>query len=145
MIYIGADHNGFKIKEKIKKYFEKNSISYADLGAHEHDKEDDYVDFAANVAKKTAKDSGSRGILICYSGNGMAISANKIKGARAAVVCDKKGAKLAVDDNHANIITMGSNRAMFGVVGIVKAFLSAKPSTASRHARRVKKINDLES
>ena len=78
MIYLGADHNGFKYKEKIKQYLEKRSLGYIDLGAGELAPQDDYPDYAFLVAKKTAADLTGRGILLCGSGNGMAIAANKI-------------------------------------------------------------------
>ena len=145
MIYLGADHAGFKLKEKIKKHLEKNDIAYADLGAHEMDKNDDYPDFASLVAKKVSKENQARGILICGTGNGMAIAANKIKGARAAVVCSSRDAKSSVEDDAANIIAFGArNVSSLRVIAYVKAFLDAKPSTASRHKRRVKKIVELE-
>jgi len=149
MIYIGADHNGHELKEKIKKYFEKKSISYADLGAHEFDKDDDYVDFAEAVAKKVVGEENARGILICKSGNGMAIAANKIKEARAAVVFDKESTESAVSEDHANIIALSSRGFGFfskrkKLIPIVKAFMNSKYSQASRHVRRVKKISSLE-
>lgn len=145
MIYLGADHAGFKLKEKIKKHLEKNNISYADLGAHEIDKNDDYPDFAALVAKKVAKENSARGILICGTGNGMAIAANKVKGARAALACDKYTARMAVEDDFANIIALSAhNVSRVRVNKIIKTFISAKPSVSSRHKRRVKKISELE-
>ncbi|OIO48634.1 MAG: hypothetical protein AUJ34_02795 [Parcubacteria group bacterium CG1_02_41_12] len=145
MIYLGADHNGFKLKEKIKIYFEKHSISYADLGADELDKDDDYPDFALLVAKKVGLEKGARGILICGSGNGMAIAANKIKGVRAAVVIRPASAARAVEEDGANIMALGSSAvSRFRVIALVKVFLSAQPSKAERHIRRIKKISELE-
>jgi len=145
MIYLGADHAGYKLKEKIKQYLEKHSISYADLGAQDFDENDDYVDYAVMVAKKVSKDANARGILVCGAGNGMAIAANKIKGVRAAVSWDAYSTQKAVEDDHANIISLparGISRRR--ALKAVKTYLAAKPSNASRHVRRVKKIQQLE-
>jgi len=145
MIYLGADHAGFNLKEKIKAYLEKHHISYIDLGATEYDKDDDYPDFAVLVAKSVAKNSRDRGILVCGSGNGMAIAANKIKGARAAVAWDSYSAKKAVQDDYANILALPAwDITEQLALRAVKEYLSAKFSTAARHKRRVNKIKKLE-
>lgn len=145
MIYLGSDHAGFKLKEKIKKYFEKHSISYADIGALEFDSEDDYVDYAQKTALNVAKERNSRGILFCGSGNGMAIAANKIKGARAAVAWNKESAIKSVEHNHANMLAIPSRMvSSWRVIPIIKAWMKAKPSEATRHLRRIKKIAELE-
>ncbi|MDP3995152.1 MAG: RpiB/LacA/LacB family sugar-phosphate isomerase [bacterium] len=146
MLYLGADHAGFNLKEKIKAHLDKQGVSYADLGALLYDKNDDYPEYAAKVACRVAKEAKARGILVCGSGNGMAIAANKIKGARAAVAWDSFSAKKSVQDDHANIIALPAwDITEQLAVLAVKEFLAAKPSKASRHSRRVGKIKKLES
>lgn len=144
-MYLGADHAGFNLKEKVKAYLDKQGVSYADLGALAYDKNDDYPEYAAQVARKVAKSAKARGILLCGSGNGMAIAANKVKGARAAVAWDSFSAKKSVQDDHANIMALPAwdITEQLAVVA-VKEFLAAKPSTAARHKRRVGKIKKLE-
>ena len=83
MIYLGADHAGFKLKEEIKRYLDRLGLAYKDLGNFVFDPDDDYPDFAELVAKCVAKEKRSRGILICGTGQGMALAANKVKGAYA--------------------------------------------------------------
>jgi ribose 5-phosphate isomerase B len=145
MIYIGADHAGYKQKEKLKKYFDKKSISYADLGAEELIKDDDYPDYAEKVALNVSKSKDAKGILICGGANGMAISANKIKGIRAAVAWDKYTAKMSVKDDHANILAIAArNLNSWRIMKIVKAFISTDRAKSKRHIRRVKKISQLE-
>ncbi|MAG28559.1 ribose-5-phosphate isomerase [bacterium] len=145
MIYLGADHAGFKLKEKIKQYFEKHSISYADLGAQDFDKDDDYTDYAVMVAKKVSLEPKARGILICGTGNGMAMAANKIKSVRAALAWDVYSAEKATEDDHANIITLPARDISHRrAIKVIKAYLDAKPSKASSHIRRINKIKKLE-
>jgi ribose 5-phosphate isomerase B len=145
MIYLGADHAGYKLKEKIKLYFEKHSISYADLGAEDLDADDDYTDYAVMVAKKISQDPKARGVLVCGTGNGMAIAANKIKGVRACLAWNTNTAQKAVEDDHANIIALPARDiSRRKALKVIQAYLDAKPSKASRHVRRVNKIKHLE-
>ncbi len=145
MIYLGADHAGFSLKEKIKAHLEKAAARYADLGAFAYDKDDDYPDKASEVAKKVAKDPKARGILVCGTGNGMAIAANKTKGVRAAVAWDSYSAKKAVQDDAANILALPARDITEQLaLAAVTAYLSEKPSPAARHKRRVNKIRKLE-
>lgn len=144
MIYLGADHNGYKLKEKIKEYLDKHSYSYIDLGAFEFAKDDDYPDFALPVARQVVKSKNNKGILLCGSGNGMAIAANKIKGARASVAWNRRFARLGVKDDCANILVLPAwQLSVAQTVPVVKEWLKAKPSSAGRHRRRVGKINKL--
>lgn len=145
MIYIGADHAGYKLKEKIKKYFDKNEIEYVDVGAERLKSDDDYPDYAAVVAEHVAGKKEAQGILICGTGAGMAIAANKFKGIRAALAWSAHTARKAVEDDHANIITLParviSDKESLAAVA---AFLAAKPSRLSRHIRRINKVKALE-
>ena len=145
MIYLGADHAGYNLKESIKTYLQKQKIQFRDLGAREYDKDDDYPEIAAMVAKKVAKSARARGVLLCGTGNGMAIAANKTKGIRAAVAWDSYSAKKAAEDGAANILALPARDITEQLaVAAVKAYLSQQPSAAARHKRRVSKIKKLE-
>lgn len=144
MIYLGADHGGFKLKEKIKKFFDQQKISYQDLGNFIYDPDDDYPDFAYKVAKRVAKESGSRGILICRTGQGMACVANKVKGIFASNVWDETTAKTAAAHGHVQIITLGAdiinqNKAL----KLIKIWLNTLPDNDRRHLRRLSKIKRI--
>ena len=106
-IYISSDHAGFKLKEIIKKYLIKNKMSYSDLGTSS-DKRVDYPDYAHKVARKVKISKNNVGILVCGSGTGMNITANKHKNIRAALCFNLKSTKLSRLHNDANIITLGS-------------------------------------
>ena len=138
-ICISSDHAGYEIKEFIKDQLINSKISITDLGPF-FKKSVDYPDYAKKLAKRVASNKGSFGILICGSGMGMAIAANKTKNIRAALCYSKKNTKLSRLHNNANIITLGErlidkNKA----VNLIKIFLSTK-FEGGRHLRRVKKI-----
>lgn len=144
MIYLGADHNGFVHKEKIKQYLDGRSIAYIDLGPFELDPGDDYPDYAFLVARKVASDKKARGILLCGTGNGMAIAANKWRGIRAALVWNKKTARLAAEDDHANILVLPAWLVDSKLLlEITASWLKSRTSRAARHLRRVGKVNKL--
>ena len=138
-IFIASDHAGFDLKEIIKKYLSKNKLTYQDLGP-ENDKSVDYPIFAHNVAKKVKVNKNNIGILICGSGTGMNIAANKHKNIRAAQCFNLKSTKLSRLHNDANIITLGarliSKKNALNFVGI---FLKTK-FEGGRHLKRVRKI-----
>ena len=106
-ICIASDHAGFKVKDQIKNYLIKNHISIIDLGPNE-DTSVDYPDFAKKVSRRIMQRKSDGGILVCGSGTGMAISANKIKGIRAAVCYNTASTRLSRLHNNANIIAIGS-------------------------------------
>ena len=138
-ICISSDHAGYKLKEYIKIYLIKKEISLIDLGPFET-KSVDYPDYAKKIARRVAVKKSDVGILVCGSGTGMAISANKTKGIRAAVCYNVKSTRLSRQHNNANIIALGSrltkkNEAM----KLIKIFLNTK-FEGGRHLRRVKKI-----
>jgi ribose 5-phosphate isomerase B len=144
MIFIGADHAGYQTKEHIKKFLDKNKIRYKDFGSSSPKKPDDYPDYAKKVAKSVAKDKNSKGILICGTGTGMVMAANKIKGARAALVYDNYTAVKSREDNDANIIALrgrGFSREKAKI--LVKIWLKTKFSNKPRHKRRIQKINRM--
>ena len=137
-IFIASDHAGYNLKNSIISKFSK-SIKIKDLGPKKKDSVD-YPDFAKKLSKKVAVNKGSFGILICGSGMGMAISANKTKNIRAALCYSIKNTKLSRLHNNANIITLGErlikkNKAF----SLIKIFLSTK-FEGGRHLRRVRKI-----
>lgn len=147
MLYLGADHRGFKLKEQIKKYLDEKKISYEDMGAFEYNKDDDYPDFAHAVAKKVAENLiDNKGIVICGSGIGASITANKIKGARAALVWSKQAAKAAIEDDGPNIVSLPADFITFNLAKeIIGVWLGQDNKTLEeRHKRRLKKIEAIE-
>ncbi len=143
MIYLGADHAGWHLKEEIKKYLEELSKGYEDLGNTELDSQDDYPDFAFKVAEKTVKSNGL-GILFCATGIGMCMAANKIRGVRAALVWDEFTATQAKEHNNANIICLaGKVLDPETAKKIVRTWLDTDFSREERHIRRIEKIESL--
>ena len=141
-IYLGADHNGFKLKAELKKYFDNKKIKYQDLGNLKFNRNDDYPAYAKLVAKKVAKSKNSMGILLCGSGQGMCMSANKIKNIRAALGWSVAAAKRSRHDDDANILCIPAWRLNNDQsMRVVKAWLSTPFSKLVRHKRRIKKIN----
>ncbi|MCB9358423.1 RpiB/LacA/LacB family sugar-phosphate isomerase [Candidatus Woesearchaeota archaeon] len=141
MLYIGSDHAGFKEKELLKTWLEQKSIPFKDLGAVKFDPKDDYPDYAKKVAKAVVKSPKNRGILVCGSGFGMAIAANKVKGARAVAAYDNYTAKMSRQDDDANILTLrGRGFPQKKIYGIVDVWLKTSFSKEARHHRRVRKI-----
>ncbi len=136
---IASDHAGFKLKEKIIKRLKKKKIIVIDLGPNTHDPVD-YPDFAKKVARSVASKKSQIGILVCGSGTGMAMSANKIKKIRAAVCYNKASTSLSRKHNNANILALGSRLTKNSTaLTLVNVFLSTK-FEGGRHLRRVKKV-----
>ena len=137
-IYIASDHAGFKLKNIVLSKLSKNK-KIIDLGPNSNNSVD-YPDYAKNLSKKIASNKGSFGILICGSGMGMAITANKIKNVRAALCYSNKNTKLSRLHNNANIITLGQRLTSKNkAINLVKIFLSTK-FEGGRHLRRIKKM-----
>lgn len=138
MIYVGSDHGGFALKQKIVAHLE----GCKDLGTHTEES-CDYPDIAAKVAEAVAED-GARGILVCGTGIGMSIAANKVRGIRAAVCWDEYTAEMARKHNDANILCLGQRAIDPGLaLRLVDIFLSTD-FEGGRHERRVKKIMGLQ-
>lgn len=143
-IYLGADHAGFELKEKIKGWLEKNNIAYEDLGDKTYNPADDYPDYAEKVSREVVRNK-SLGILICGSAQGICIAANKIKGIRAVVPFSLKEARLAREHNDANIICLSGWYGHFHkATKMLEKFLTTPFSREIRHKRRVEKIKRLE-
>ena len=138
-ICISSDHAGYEIKEFIKEQIIKSKISIIDLGPFLK-KSVDYPDYAKKVSNRVSKRKSDIGILVCGSGTGMAISANKTKGIRAAVGYNIKSTQLSRQHNNANVLCLGSRLTKRkDIKKIVKIFLNTK-FEGGRHKRRVKKI-----
>ena len=138
-IVLASDHAGYSLKEYLKNFLNKKKVKFTDVGANSK-KNVDYPDYAHKLSKKVASNSRNLGILICGSGMGMAISANKNKKIRAALCYSIKSTKLSRLHNNANIITLGArlinkNKAL----NLIRVFLKTK-FEGGRHLRRVKKI-----
>ena len=138
-ICISSDHAGYEIKEFIKEQIIKSKISIIDLGPFLK-KSVDYPDYAKKVSNRVSKRKSDIGILVCGSGTGMAISANKTKGIRAAVGYNVKSTQLSRQHNNANVLCLGSRLTKKkDIKKIIKIFLNTK-FEGGRHKRRVKKI-----
>ena len=138
-IFLSSDHAGFKLKELIKTYLNKKNIKFFDLGP-QNDEQVDYPDFAHKVAKKVKTSSNHFGILVCGSGIGMNITANRHKNIRAAQCYNLKSTKLSRLHNDANIITLGSRLLTSkNALNCVNIFLNTK-FEGGRHAKRIRKI-----
>lgn len=144
-VAIAADHAGFELKEKIKSWIDNSKFEISDLGNLKYDAKDDYPDFAIAVAKKISNNESHKGIIICGSGVGANIAANKIKGVRAAICHDTYSAKQGVEHDNMNVLCLGGR--IIGVElarEVVFAFLNASYSNEERHNRRLEKILQLE-
>lgn len=143
-IIIGSDHAGYRIKEKIKNYLDKLKINYEDVGADSFEEKDDYPDFAAKAARKVAKDKNTKGILVCGTGVGICIAANKVKGIRAVAAYDSYTAKMSRNHNNANILCLrGRNFPFWKTKMILKTWLDSGFSGDERHKRRIAKIEKI--
>ncbi len=137
--YIATDHAGFAIKEDVKKIVKDLGYEIEDLGTNSNERVD-YPDFAHKLSRAVLNESGSFGILICGTGIGMSLAANKHKGIRAALCHDSYTAKMAREHNDANVLCFGQRVVGLGVIeSIIKAWCESK-FEGGRHAKRVEKI-----
>ena len=140
-VAIGADHAGFEEKENIKKTLDELGIEYLDLGTNSTDSVD-YPDFGKAVGEAVANGKAEQGIVVCGSGIGISIAANKVHGVRAALVWNEETAQLARQHNDANVLAIGARTTPEGTIpNIVKAWFNAK-FEGGRHALRVRKIEE---
>jgi RpiB/LacA/LacB family sugar-phosphate isomerase len=138
-VVLGSDHGGFDLKESICKHLRKQGISFTDLGVHSKEPSD-YPDFARAVAESVAHHRAELGILVCTTGIGMSIAANKVPGARAALVDDVQTASLSRRHNNANVLCLAGNKTSAAdAVKIVEAFMNTS-FEGGRHERRVNKM-----
>ncbi len=142
-VVIASDHAGFQGKEAIKRMLSQWGVEHEDLGTHSEDSVD-YPDYAELVAVAVARGEAERGILVCGSGIGMEIAANKVAGIRAALVWNEETAKLARQHNDANIVAVGTRTTDPQTIDqIIRAFLTTD-FEGGRHTRRLEKIALLE-
>ena len=140
---IGCDHGGFALKEAVREYLEEHKIPYKDFGAYSTDSVD-YAPIAAQTARYVASGQADYGVLICSTGLGISIAANKVKGIRCALCSDPLSAKMTRLHNDANMLAMGA-----GIVGenlaleIVETFLNTPFSGEERHSRRISLIEEV--
>lgn len=140
MIAIGCDHAGYDLKEEIINYFKQNNIEYIDYGTYNKETTD-YPIYGKKVSEAIIKNECDKGILICGTGIGISISANKCKGIRAAICHDVFSAKATRQHNDANILAMGSRVIGSGLAfEVIEAFLNTSFSNEDRHLNRIKQI-----
>lgn len=139
-IGIGNDHHGLKVKHKLIDYLEKKGYQVINYGSN-HVESVDYPDIAFEVGEAVSNHKVDRGILICMSGIGMSIAANKVSGVRCAKVSNARETKLTVMHNHANMIALSSEMPFYQIKDIVDSFLKTEYSLEERHQRRVDRID----
>lgn len=142
-IAIGSDHGGVTIREEIKQLMDEMGIEYDDFGC-ECDTSVDYPDYALPVAEKVASGEYDRGILICGTGIGMSIAANKVKGIRCALVHDTFSAKATRQHNDSNVLAMGERVIGAGLAREIASVWLTTEFEGGRHERRVSKISEYE-
>lgn len=144
-IYLGADHRGFALKEKIKGWLSAWGYEFVDMGAHELDPKDDYPLYAEKVGVLVGKEESARGVLLCGSGVGVDVAANKLDGVRAAVGKNPDQVRAGRKDDNMNILVIAADYTKEDEARqMLKAFLETKFSGKSRYKRRLQEISKLE-
>jgi ribose 5-phosphate isomerase B len=144
-VALGADHGGFLLKQEVGSWLKGQGHAVKDLGAHQYELADDYPDYAEAVARAVARGQAQRGIIICGSGVGASIVANKVPGVRAGLCHDTYSAHQGVEHDDMNVLCLGAR-----IVGLelakelVTAFLNARFTGEERHQRRLQKVLDIE-
>ena len=142
MIALGSDHGGFELKEAVKKHLQERGLEFKDFGTYDLNS-CDYPEFGRAAAEAVASGECDRGIVICTTGIGISIVANKVKGIRCALCSEKTSARLTREHNDANMLAMGGG--MIGTVQaleIVDTFLDTPFSEMEKHSRRISKIEE---
>jgi ribose 5-phosphate isomerase B len=142
-VAIGADHRGYPLKEQIKGAFPPQNIEFTDFGTTSTES-CDYPDFAIPVAEAVARGAAERGILLCSSGNGMVIAANKVKGVRAAMAFTPEMARLSRLHNDANVLAIPADYLDPSLVPAIVAAWLGTDFEGGRHERRINKIKEYE-
>lgn len=142
-IAMGSDHGGIHLKNHLKAYLEDKGYEIMDCGTYTEDS-CDYPDFAEKVCKEVVAGSVEKGILVCGTGIGISMAANKCKGIRAALVADVFSAKMAAEHNNANVICMGERTTGVGLAEMMVDTFLETPFAGGRHQRRIDKIMALE-
>jgi len=145
MLFIASDHAGYPLKEELKLFLEEMGLEFEDLGNEQLDPSDDYPDFAYRVAHNILDNEDSKGILICGTGQGVCMAANKVDGIRAALVHDEFTARSAAEHLNANVICLGGRVTdAEAAKKLVKIWLETQFSGDERHERRLEKIENIE-
>jgi ribose 5-phosphate isomerase B len=145
-IYLGADHNGFERKKQLTEYLQKSGYEVVDEGDVSLAPEDDFPQFASRVVQAMRADGANevRGILVCGSGQGMCMAANRFRGIRAALAFDQEEARSARNDDDANVLCLSARALDFNTtIGIVHTFLMTPFAGASRYKRRIQELDEL--
>lgn len=143
-IYLGYDHNGFALRESIIAHLKKRGLEVTDMGNQEYTPGDDYPEFAEKVAIQVQRNSDSNGILVCGSGIGICIAANKFKDIRAALVTNGNQAFYAKNDDDANVLCLAERmNTLQEILGFIDIFVKT-PFEGGRHERRKEKILGFE-
>lgn len=144
-VAIGADHAGYELKEALVEQLAGSGHDAVDVGASSYDPDDDYPDFAVAVAEKVRQGDADRGIVVCGSGVGSNVVANKLKGVRASVCHDTYSARQGVEHDDLNVLCLGGRIVGLSLASeLVRAFLSASYSGDERHDRRLAKAHAVE-
>jgi ribose 5-phosphate isomerase B len=144
-VYLGSDHAGFELKERLVAHLREQGHDPVDCGAHTFDPDDDYPPPCIAAARRTVDDPGSLGIVIGGSGNGEQIAANKVRGVRAALVWSEDTARLAREHNDANVMGIGArNHSDDDAMRLVDVFVGTPFSQGERHVRRIAMLTEYE-
>jgi len=144
-IVVGSDHAGFALKQEVAEALRRLGHQLLDVGAHAVEPADDYPDFAAAVGRAVVDGRAERGVLICGSGVGASVAANKLHGVRAAVCHDTYSAHQGVEHDDMNVLVLGSRVVASALAQeLVDAFLAARFSGEERHRRRLEKVRALD-
>lgn len=145
IVYIGADHRGFDLKEQLKVWMKDEGFNVEDLGAENKDPEDDYPEYAGKVAERASEDPDSRGVVICGSGVGVDIVANKFDTIRSGLGISAEQVKAAREDDDINILSIASDFTDFEKAKeLIRIFLETEYKSEERFERRIGQITEIE-
>lgn len=143
-VYLAADHGGYETKEQLKNQLQ-GEFDVQDLGPDSMNPDDDFTPYAETVSRAVIAKAGAMGVLICRSGEGMVMAANKIDGVRAALVWNQSVARETREDNDANVLSLPADHISFDeMLAITRTWLMTTFSGAPRHVRRIEQIDRLE-
>lgn len=144
-IYLGADHNGYEYKEKLEAYLKKRGHEVIDVGNQKHESGDDFPEYGALVASNVLADEGSVGVLLCGSGQGVCMAANRFRGIRASLVWNESEAKSSRNDDDSNVLCLPANEiaAFQYLANLVDTWLATPFAGSARFKRRIKQLDEL--
>lgn len=144
-IFIGSDHRGFELKNRLMEYLQEKNIRVEDMGNYAYDREDDYPDFAKKVAEAVLQNPQEfLGVVVCASGVGVAISANRYKGIRCALGFEPGQVTHARENDHINVLALASDYIIFDqATKLLDAYLAGKPKAQDKYLRRIRKLDEV--